>query len=455
MKLIRVLCALVVLIAQFSAAQVIVPRSPFVVNMDYSRFRYTATEGYLEVFLAVYPSLVTLRAEGEAFKGTVEVTTIIRDRSTDTVVTAQRAWMPITVKDTTPVVMRRALVSKQVFAVPVGDYVMDIHAGEVGSPIRRDSGRVAFAIDSASTATTVSDVDLCSNIESSTEKTDPFYKNSYLVIPNPSLYFGATSAPVVFTYAELYNLEVGKKYVLAMEIVDARNKVAKERTRQKTFSITNAVDVSTLNVTGIPSGKYRFVLRISDTLGTLIARSEKPMFISNPQLPQETASPTSARAAELAGMTAEDLDEEFRVAQYLTNTQDRTLYENLSTPDAKREFLAAFWTDVENGRRGFIDMTRALYMMRVRTANERYRAMSKPGWQSDRGRVFILYGEPDEIQRFPSSEDRKPYEIWNYYQLENGVIFALIDRTGFGDYVLVHSTKRGELLDEGWERYLR
>jgi hypothetical protein len=81
--------------------------------------------------------------------------------------------------------------------------------------------------------------------------------------------------------------------------------------------------------------------------------------------------------------------------------------------------------------------------------------MGKEGWQTDRGRVYILYAEPDEIERFPNSGDSKPYEIWHYNQIESGVIFVFIDRNGFGDYQLVHSTKRGELQDESWQKYLQ
>lgn len=99
--------------------------------------------------------------------------------------------------------------------------------------------------------------------------------------------------------------------------------------------------------------------------------------------------------------------------------------------------------------------TRAEYLRRVEKASQRYRAFSKPGWRTDRGRVNILYGEPDEMERVPNSENSKPYEIRKYLQIEIGVEFVFVDRSGFGEYVLVHSTKRGELKDEGWQRFLR
>jgi len=94
-------------------------------------------------------------------------------------------------------------------------------------------------------------------------------------------------------------------------------------------------------------------------------------------------------------------------------------------------------------------------LQRILSANQRYRAMGREGWRTDRGRVLMIYDEPNEIERFPSAQNNKPYEIWYYYSIENGVQFIFIDRSGFGDYVLVHSTKRGELQDEEWQRYLQ
>jgi GWxTD domain-containing protein len=117
--------------------------------------------------------------------------------------------------------------------------------------------------------------------------------------------------------------------------------------------------------------------------------------------------------------------------------------------------LAKFWTDVENGQHEGIDFTRTIFLDRILTANQRYHAMGKEGWLTDRGRVYLLYAEPDEVERFPSSSVNKPYEIWHYNQIESGVIFVFIDRSGLGNYTLVHSTKRGEIQDESWQQYLQ
>ncbi len=92
------------------------------------------------------------------------------------------------------------------------------------------------------------------------------------------------------------------------------------------------------------------------------------------------------------------------------------------------------------------------YVARVNKSNTRYAAMGKDGWKTDRGRIYIMYGEPSEIERYPNQPETRPYEIWNYYDIEGGVYFIFGDITGFSDYQLIHSTKRGELRDEYWPR---
>jgi hypothetical protein len=57
------------------------------------------------------------------------------------------------------------------------------------------------------------------------------------------------------------------------------------------------------------------------------------------------------------------------------------------------------------------------------------------GWRTDRGRIHILEGPPDEIESYSMQIDRNPTEVWFYF--DNGRRYVFVDETGFGDYVLV------------------
>jgi len=73
------------------------------------------------------------------------------------------------------------------------------------------------------------------------------------------------------------------------------------------------------------------------------------------------------------------------------------------------------------------------YYARVKIANQRY-SHYFDGWKTDMGMVYITYGDPNDIERHPFDMDQKPYEIWQYYDLNRE--FTFIDATGFGDYRL-------------------
>ena len=96
---------------------------------------------------------------------------------------------------------------------------------------------------------------------------------------------------------------------------------------------------------------------------------------------------------------------------------------------------------------------------RLAYANDHYgRGSGKPGWMTDRGRTYIVLGPPDNYVERQIGRDTGSYANvieWLYESLPGGrLILQFVDRTGFGDYVLVHSTKRGELQDDSWERQL-
>jgi hypothetical protein len=74
------------------------------------------------------------------------------------------------------------------------------------------------------------------------------------------------------------------------------------------------------------------------------------------------------------------------------------------------------------------------YFSRVNYANREFSSFSDDGWLSDRGRILIKFGMPDDVERHPFEIDRYPFVVWRYYTLRKTFLFS--DRTGFGDYRL-------------------
>lgn len=431
--------------------QILTPKDQFILNVDYARFHNNQQSSYLELYYDFYPKYISYAKIGGKLQGAVRMTMKLTNKATNEVLVRQNSFVPVTMDDTVAAGMGSTIVSQLGYAVPFGEYLLHVVAFDSLTPSRRDSLLLTITFRAPSAAVSSSDLELCSSVRQSSNKEDLFYKNSFEVVPNPTLVFGSSSYPVVFHYLELYNLDATQSYTLTAQVVSPSGKVVKESSQKKSYKVGNAVEVGTTNVVLIPSGKYVFRMLLADEKGQELVRVEKNFFLHNPQLKVTGPSPVAIGASELLGLSGPELAEEFRRCQYVATPSEIKMFANITSDEGRREFLARMWLDLEAGRDGRPPITRTEYYRRVSIANQRYHAFSKEGWRTDRGRVFILYSDPDDIERVPASERSKPYEIWHYNSIENGVIFVFLERSGFGDYILVHSTKRGEVQDENWE----
>jgi GWxTD domain-containing protein len=427
----------------------------FVVNAGYSRFWQNDSTMYVEISTAVYPNLTVLKQDSSGYHGKIDLIILIQDTSSGVFVHKDRFNIPINLLDSTSLARTKSIVNNTTYALGCGSYKVSVFGIDVFNRSRRDSSLLSINIIKRPDTIALSDIELCSSITESLDQKDNFYKNTYRVIPNPNCVYGSTTFPLVFTYMEFYNLKIGMTYAIKAQIVDLKGVVQKQRTHLRRFSMPNIVDVTTLNASLISSGKYIYEVILSDTLGNEIAKSQRPIFLYNPNVQSSQATTLSEGGAEYAGLSMDELAEEFRRAKYVTRSEDNITFDKLTTVKARQEYLNIFWARVEKEELGRLNITRSIYLQRVQTADQRYRRYATEGWCTDQGRVLILYGEPDEIQRFTNSTDSKPYEIWNYYQIEGGCEFVFIDLSGFNEYILVHSTKRGELQDASWEQLLK
>lgn len=105
-------------------------------------------------------------------------------------------------------------------------------------------------------------------------------------------------------------------------------------------------------------------------------------------------------------------------------------------PPAKhQEAVEGFWRAHDPSPETLRNETREAFCARVVTADERYTIHKKlKGWKSDLGRIYIKYGEPDDIQSEVYPLGRYPNIIWTYYRANKQFIFA--DIKGFGQYSL-------------------
>jgi GWxTD domain-containing protein len=111
--------------------------------------------------------------------------------------------------------------------------------------------------------------------------------------------------------------------------------------------------------------------------------------------------------------------------------------------DTAPEFRAAAWTSFVKERASITGGSDALreYFVRLNNANNRFREEGMPGWMTDRGKVLLGLGEPDQVNEQPPSigNSRGRYQIWTYQNL--GVQLSFYDQSGFGRWRLTNSSE--------------
>jgi len=122
------------------------------------------------------------------------------------------------------------------------------------------------------------------------------------------------------------------------------------------------------------------------------------------------------------------------VLRYVATQPEIDEIGKLQGEDARKAFWDAFWKRRDPTPDTPENEARDEFYQRVQYANQHF-GTGGPGWKTDMGRIYIMYGRPDEVVRNPFNFDRPPEEIWYYYRDRRTFVF--VDRDGFGRYELV------------------
>jgi GWxTD domain-containing protein len=429
-------------------AQPIAPVEPFRLAVDISRFRGGDDEhANVEVYYGFPRRSLTYVSDSLGLVGAADITLLVRQG--DSLLYADRWLVPHVLHDTSTTMGSMTLVGIYSIQLKAGEYLLTFLARDRHDPKRADSLRVKlpihlFAVDKP----TLSDIEFASSIRQG-EKGSPFYKNTLDVVPNVGGVFIESQA--CFFYAEAYNLLASNDqsdYFLRTNVFDAVGKEVLSREKQRKRPGESAVLVDQFAAARLRTGAYTLALSLLDSSRKTLTTTAKKFFVYNKSLGIDSSllsTSTGLPLSEYMSMDEIELDREFKWTRWEAMDVEKEQYAALKGVDAKRKFLSDFWRRRAPGQRDE-------YLSRVSYSNSNFGVMGREGYRTDRGRVYIVYGAPDDVERHPNEVDSKPYEIWSFHNIQGGVIFVFVQRNQGGDYDLVHSTHRNELHDENWDR---
>lgn len=427
-------------------------------NVQAVQFRINDSLTLAEIYFGIQRNSLKFIEQGTDLIADFEMTVQIMKAGREL---AQQSWRSSSIADSIEEISAsQTLFSMTKFQMKAGSYfikttVTDLHGNKTATE------NFDLEIKPYSTQSlTLSEIELAAALKRDTSP-GRFNKNGYQVIPNPSALYG-DGLPLLMFYAEIYNLQFPSDttYSVSYHILDSQNQPIKTfPTKGKIIAGNSLVEAGGFNVISIPSGRYRFVLEVKDNGSREVARQESKFFVFRTRDREiSRARPTTETIVEAmaylySDKSEKEIDQEFDAARWLANRDESKIYEGLDF-EGKKNFLIRFWYTRDSDTTTVINEFRDDYLKRVRYAAENFGGL-KDGWLTDRGRVLLIYGSPDEIENFPSSNDSRAYQVWNYFSIEGGIKFYFVDIRGWGEYEQVHATARNELADPDWQRWLR
>jgi GWxTD domain-containing protein len=200
-----------------------------------------------------------------------------------------------------------------------------------------------------------------------------------------------------------------------------------------------------LDVASLPAGNYTVTLVVG------IERRNATLRVSDP-----TARAGADSPVDRFGPAGEALlDSLYAPLIYLMADAERGIYPTLAA-DGKRRFLRAFWARRDPTPGTPRNEAEEDFYERIAQANRRFReggAGQIPGWRTDRGRIFLKYGDPDEVLSRPQPGFTLPFEVWKYTR---GKLrkFCFMDLTRFGNYSLIYTNDITEASRPNWRELL-
>ncbi len=425
---------------------------------SYAMFNTPSTKPYIETYLTVDGSSVQyVKSEDGKWYGKLDIQVVFSKN--DSIVNFNKYQLTSpALNDTTLSPLN--FLDVQRYALSEGTYFMKLTIKDDNSDEEPFVSTSEITINFPNDSISFSDIELVADYKQ-TEKKSILSKNGYSILPYVFNYYPESVKKLTF-YAEVYNPDTvlnNAPYLLYSYI--RPYEIDKKLDRYFQVNRKNPRMVSPLlksfNITQLPGGNYLLVLEARDKNNNLMASKE---FFFQRYNPDVQFNLNSLLAYNPDNTFAGRISNKDTLVQYIkytfpvsTDFERRYAESQLITPDVStlQKYFLNFWVtrNKENPEKAWID-----YKHLVDYANKKFKTVSLDGYETDRGRVFLKYGQPNVVSENYNEPAAYPYEIWHYYELQgqHDKKFVFYSRDIVtNDFQLIHSDAVGELRNYQWQ----
>ncbi|RLC51045.1 MAG: hypothetical protein DRZ79_03400 [Candidatus Cloacimonadota bacterium] len=319
-----------------------------------------------------------------------------------------------------------------------------------------------YEFETLSPKSLISDLEFSTKVvKDTTAFLEKFHRKDFLFYHNSSHIYTLPENDTVYVYSEYqnYNFDKNGKYDLIETILIKKKGITIDKLKRHFIGTeSNFSRLERINISDYKTGYYKIIYKLEDKNSPGYLRNIRTDFFS------------IKKNVNYAQRIFPDLEDEYRLVQYFLSTGEKTRLRSLSD-EGKRNFLEYFWIAHDPNpvtkKNEFLEKVRE----RVNYSNKHYSYFHE-GWTTDRGRIYIKKGPPDEIKKLKTSFDTsenpsdfglvpsytkytiKEYQIW-IYRLPQDYRYIFIDFQGNGNYRLIYSKNDDdEITLTNWMNYL-
>jgi len=431
--------------------------SVFALDASLSFARFTGPQGtYLELYLHVAGSTVEPVAVNDSIvQGAVDVLVFFEQGEQLVRYDKFRLNSPAGERIVDFVDLKR-------YPLPAGAYELKVEVSYAQAPEQVRKYRTQIDLTFSDTEVAQSDIQLLAAVETA-DTEGPMVKNGLLMEPLPFNYYGR-GANVLTFYHEIYNSDeaIGEPFVMSYRVDKIENgtgnTVLLGHKRQDPLGVNPVV--IRMDIGELPSGNYQLVVDVRDRERQLLSSRSIAFQRSNPMIDvakfEEAMAQVVIEEEFVEDLSVAELEYSLRAIAPLLPQRDVELVDILLRNDsirAQRMYLYGFWLK-ENRVDPKQDYDK--YMEVARAVDNMYNSGFRYGFETDRGYVYMKYGQPSDISRNENEPSAPPYEIWSYNQMprtnQNNVRFIFYNPSlAADDFILLHSDVIGERQNPQWE----
>ncbi len=437
-----------------------------------SEFMTDQRENYIEIYFGIHNnSLDYLKNEQGKFLGGLETTIAIYKDSNIVAADRFRIMSPA-YADTSN--LNELLYHQQRFLLDKGKYRLSITIQDINDTAESYSIERPLQLTVSKDFSDHSQVIFLEDFKPAGLETNNAYTRSgftlYPIISTGTPFLPESLNHLSF-YNELYNLDLSlgesKDFVLRYFLED--DNTGKALNKYGGFSRKKAAPVipilTKLNIEDLPTGNYQLVIEALNAKGESVLK-HKTFFYRRNASNEVLAGSFEQR--QITGTFVDrlgNLDSIYQFVDYLypiSTERERIIQENLLAEANEmrlKQYFYAFWME----RKPLApEETWQEYHKQVRIANQLFTSGLRKGYKSDRGRIWLMYGKPDQVDRRDMEPNMPPYIIWQYNNIatpytvpQNNKIFIFGEfEPSTREFQLIHSTAIGELQSRDWRRDL-